>query len=131
MNVPTLLALIAIASLVFLIAPFILKGSSPSGRAFRGALSLIQLLPVSMAAIYFEYAETHLRIPIFSYERPHYSYVIGVVAILQIIVTTALVWAHPVSQIRKIILVCGAVFASVALSYIAVGVVNCINGNCF
>lgn len=131
MNVLTLVALIVVASLALLIAPFILKSSPPSASPIGGGLSLIQLLPVSLAVIYFEYAESHLRIPIFSYERPHYSYVIGAIAILQLFVTTALVWNRPWSGFRKLILVCAAIVGSMAIAFIAVGVVSCINGNCF
>ncbi|WP_141211444.1 hypothetical protein [Rhodoferax sp. TH121] len=131
MNAVTLAALIAVVSLVFLIAPLIFQSSVFSGGPTRGASLLIQMLPVSLVAIYFDYAESHSRIPIFSYERPHYSSVIGAVALLQFVVTTALVWNSPFSQLRKFIFVCAAVVGAAAFSFIAGGVTSCMHGNCF
>lgn len=131
MNAVTLAALIVVVSLAFLIAPLTFQSSVPSGGSIRGARIVIQMLPVSLVAIYFYYAESHSRILIFSYERPHYSIVICAVATLQFFVTTALIWNHPLSQLRKLIWVCAAVFGAVAFSFIAGGVVSCMYGNCF
>ena len=131
MNAVTFAALTLAVALAFLIAPLTFQSSVPSGGSIGAARIIIQLLPVSLVAIYFYYSESHSRIPIFSYERPHYSFVIGAVATLQFFVTTALVWNHPLAQLRKLILVCAAVFGAAAFSFIAGGVVSCMHGNCF
>ena len=131
MNAYALIGLIFVVSLGLLIAPFVAAGTNRMRSPLQIVFASAQFLPVVLAVIYFEYAETHLRIPIFSYERPPFSFVVEAVVALQIGVTSALMWKYQSSPLRKLLWVGLAAVGSAAFSFVAFGVVNCMNGNCF
>jgi uncharacterized sodium:solute symporter family permease YidK len=65
------LLLFAVSALMLLVPLGVASLEYGSGRFF--AMVLLQLLPVLLVIAFFQYAETHMRIPLFSFERPSRS----------------------------------------------------------
>ncbi len=132
MSVFTLALVVLAVSLAALIGPVLAVGRSRQWAAGHvGAALLVQSLPVIAAAVYLQYAESHLRIPIFSYTRPSIGTVFVVVAVVQALATAAILWPHNKSTKSNVLYIGLAAVAAVGFTFIVTGVVACANGNCF
>lgn len=120
--------LFAVSALMLLAPVAAVSADWGSGRFF--ARLLLQLLPVLLVTAFFQYAETHMRIPLFSYERPSRSAVFLAVAALQFVATLVVLRPYVGSVAKKAMYVAGAGVGVVGVAVVALGVVSCMNGNC-
>lgn len=127
------IALLLLAvSVLMLLAPVTVVSHTQHGRSYRFfAILLVQVLPVFLVTAFFQYSETHLQIPLLSFERPSRSAVFSVVAALQFVATTVVLRAYDGSFVKKAAYIAGASVGAVGVAVIALGVISCLNGNCF
>jgi hypothetical protein len=132
MNALVVVVLIFAASVFLLIAPAIrVLRLTHTSRGCAVGILLVQFLPVILVVAYYWYSSSHLRIPLFSYQRPTFEQVSAVIAMLQFIGTASILWAAQLSLKWKSLFTVGAVLASVGVAAIGSAVSECANGNCF
>jgi hypothetical protein len=90
-----------------------------------------QFLPVLLSVAYFEHAETHLSIPLYSYARPAPLALFGIVAAIQWLATIGVLRGFGLQMKEASIGAVPAAAGAIGLSFILQGVVACMNGNCF
>lgn len=119
-------------SVLMVLAPVAVVLHTTNGRSYRlFAILLVEVLPVFLVTAYFQYAETHMRIPLFSFERPSRSAVFLVVAALQVVATMVVLRAYGGSAAKKVAYNAGASVGAVGVAVVALGAISCLNGNCF
>jgi len=132
MSVFTLALVVLVASVAALVGPVFAVGQSRQWTAGHiGAALLVQSLPIVVAAGYLQYAESHLRIPIFSYARPSTGTVFVVVAVVQALTTASIFWRRNKSAKNNALYIGLAAIAAIGFTFVVTGVVACANGNCF
>lgn len=132
MNIATLALLIVVASAAMMLGP--LTARAQVRRVPIPALTglfVLQLLPLALALGYLQYAETHMRIPIFSYSRPSWGAVCGLLALAQGVASGIVFGSFALSRIRWCGYVAGSCLAAVGIAFVGSGVIACMNGNCF
>lgn len=124
--------LVLAMSLWVLVSPVLAaKTSRQWGSGRFVAMIGVQLLPVLLAALFFQYSESRQRIIFFSYERPSLSEVMAFVVVLQLLTTCAVLKTYPGSTAGRVFFVLLTPFAAAVVTVIASMFVNCLNGNCF
>jgi hypothetical protein len=128
-NIATFAILVLLAAGVMLLAPLVSRRSAPAPAV--AFLYLVQLIPAVLAIAYFQYAETHMRIPFYSYSRPSFVVVLGSLLVLQCMVTWLVLSRLSLRGVRKVAYTALSGLAAIGIAFVGSGVVACVNGNCF
>jgi len=119
-------------SIVFLVTPIVAALRAGASSALPGfGVLVIHFSPVILAVIYFQYSESHPRIPVFSYERPPIAGLYACLAVLQALATGLALFRQRLKALAVVACAAMSVVDCLGVAFLAQGVVACAHGNCF